>query len=578
MGGLVEGTDGAFYGTTALGGVWSQGTVFRLAFVDPALVGTKLAITPPTVAFGDSTVTLSAQLSRTDGGPVFPATVTFLLNGHVVGSSATHNVVGEMTGKVTTVASLPDVSLAGLPFNAKVEIGVKFSGDAVYAPSSANTSFVLATGLSKLQWNTPTPIAVGTPLSAVQLNATASTPGTFSYTPGPGTVLSLGPHTLSVTFTPFNTNYNTVTVTIVLAVKADPGVVWTLPAEILTTTPLSALCTATANVPGRFSYVIEDHTLTCDSTKFLNAAPYGLLMTFNATDLATYMPITISKSVVVKSPPTVPTLTYPANGAASADMSQSIMWTTVSNVQWYYLYIGTTAGAKDLVDTGGLLTTSYLASGLPAGRTLYARIWAQVGGVWRYTDSTFTAAASGPVVPTLTYPANGAVAADLSQPITWTTVTNPQWYYLYVGTTPGAKDLIDTGGLHATSYLAPGLPTGQTLYARVWALVGGLWRYTDSTFTAAAPVPVAPTLTYPANGASAASMSQPITWTTVPNAQWYYLYVGTTPGAKDLIDTGGLHVTSYLASGLPAGQTLYARIWAQVGGLWRYTDSTFKVQ
>jgi len=270
-----------------------------------------------------------------------------------------------------------------------------------------------------------------------------------------------------------------------------------------------------------------------------------------------------------------PTLTYPADGAVNANMSQPITWTSVANVQMYYLYVGTTVGAKNLVDTGGLQTTSYQASGLPSGQTLYARVWAEVGGIWRYTDSTFTAAASVVLAPTLTYPANGAVNANMSQPITWTTVANAQAYYLYVGTTVGTKNLIDTGGLQTTSYQASGLPSGQTLYARVWAEVGGIWRYTDSTFTAAASAPLAPTLTYPANGAVNANMSQPITWTTVANAQAYYLYVGTTAGAKNVVDTGGLQATSYQAAGLPSGVTLYARVWAQVSGIWRYTDSTF---
>jgi len=42
----------------------------------------------------------------------------------------------------------------------------------------------------------------GTELSGVQLDATASVPGTFVYTPPVGTVLSAGTQTLSVTFTP----------------------------------------------------------------------------------------------------------------------------------------------------------------------------------------------------------------------------------------------------------------------------------------------------------------------------------------------------------------------------------------
>src|SRR5712691_4066549 len=84
-------------------------------------------------------------------------------------------------------------------------------------------------------------------------------------------------------------------------------------------------------------------------------------------------------------------------------------------------------------------------------------------------------------------------------------------------------------------------------------------------------------LTYPANRAVNANMSQPITWTTVPDATAYVLWVGTSVGAKDLVGTPEIAQTSYLATGLPTSQTLYARIWVQVGGVWRSTDSTFSV-
>jgi len=63
-------------------------------------------------------------------------------------------------------------------------------------------------------------ITYGTPLSAAQLNATASVPGTFSYTPPLGTVLPAGLQTLMVTFTPTDTqDYNPVTVGVPLDVN-----------------------------------------------------------------------------------------------------------------------------------------------------------------------------------------------------------------------------------------------------------------------------------------------------------------------------------------------------------------------
>src|SRR5262249_29644033 len=97
------------------------------------------------------------------------------------------------------------------------------------------------------------------------------------------------------------------------------------------------------------------------------------------------------QSWVLAESPTA-TILYPADGAVNADLSQPIQWTSVANVQAYYLYVGTTIGAKDLVDTGELPQTSYLAVQLPAGQTIYARMWTKAGGVWQYTDSSFSAA------------------------------------------------------------------------------------------------------------------------------------------------------------------------------------------
>src|SRR6266851_10115709 len=270
--------------------------------------------------------------------------------------------------------------------------------------------------------------------------------------------------------------------------------------------------------------------------------------------------------------PLTATITAPTNGAVNADVTQPIRWTSVPNMQAYFLYVGTTVGATDLISTGEIQATSYLVTRqLPSNQTLYLRINTKVGGVWRYTDSTFSAA---PLMSTITAPVNGATGADVTQPIQWTSVPNVQGYFLYVGTTLGAQDLVSTGEIQATSYLVTRqLPSNQPLYLRIHTKVGGVWRYTDSTFSAA---PLTATITAPTNGATGADVTQPIQWTSVPNVQAYFLYVGTTVGATDLISTGEIQATSYLVTRqLPSNQTLYLRINTKVGGVWRYTDSTF---
>jgi hypothetical protein len=266
------------------------------------------------------------------------------------------------------------------------------------------------------------------------------------------------------------------------------------------------------------------------------------------------------------------TLTYPADGAAGADLTQPMQWTDVENVEAYYLYVGTTAGSMNLVNTGEIQQTSYQAWNLPLGQTLYARMWTKVGGVWRFTDHTFSAAAVGSQTAEMVTPASGSTV-EPTLTIQWTTVANAQAYYLYVGTSQGANDVVNTGEVQQTSYTPATLPENQQLYARIWTKVQGAWRYRDSVFSTG--LALFAKLASPANGASVPGGVTTFQWTAVSGVQAYYLYVGSTAGAKDLVNTGEIQSVSYAAVSLPQGQTLYARLWTRVGGVWRYSDSTF---
>jgi len=67
-----------------------------------------------------------------------------------------------------------------------------------------------------VNWSNPPDIVFGTLLSATQLNATSTTPGTFTYSPPINTRLNVGANqVLTVTFTPTDTTqFNTVTKTV----------------------------------------------------------------------------------------------------------------------------------------------------------------------------------------------------------------------------------------------------------------------------------------------------------------------------------------------------------------------------
>ena len=79
---------------------------------------------------------------------------------------------------------------------------VAIGGQAVTVWQAAAAS---AATTPTLSWPTPLPISQGTPLSSIQLNATASAPGTFTYNPPAGTLLPTGTHTLTATFVPVDT-------------------------------------------------------------------------------------------------------------------------------------------------------------------------------------------------------------------------------------------------------------------------------------------------------------------------------------------------------------------------------------
>jgi hypothetical protein len=109
-----------------------------------------------------------------------------------------------------------------------------------------------------LTWNQPEAISYGTALSATQLNATSTVPGTFVYKPAAGELLEPGTHKLSVTFTPVDTmNYEPAKATVTLTVTALERVeiTWPAPKTIQYGTALGdEQLNASSAIPGTFAY------------------------------------------------------------------------------------------------------------------------------------------------------------------------------------------------------------------------------------------------------------------------------------------------------------------------------------
>jgi len=180
------------------------------------------------------------------------------------------------------------------------KLTVKFtpSDTTAYTTQTLSVDLTVNKATPTITWPAPAPITAGTALSATQLNATASVGGSFTYTPAKKTIPAAGIDTLSVTFTPSNTDrYNSATASISLTVnQLIPTITWPTPAPIVSGTALSTTqLNATASVPGTFLYSPAAGSTPAVGTDTLT-------VTFTPTNTATYATITSTVSLVVTAP------------------------------------------------------------------------------------------------------------------------------------------------------------------------------------------------------------------------------------------------------------------------------------
>jgi phospholipase C len=148
------------------------------------------------------------------------------------------------------------------------------------------TTLTINPAMPTLSWAAPSEITYGTPLTEMQLAATADAPGTFSYSPEAGAMLGAGSQSLSATFTPADSvDYvgGAQVETSLTVTQATPDVSWASPDQIMYGTPLSdEQLNATADVPGTQSYSPPAGTV-------LGAGTHTVTVTFTPSDTANYV-------------------------------------------------------------------------------------------------------------------------------------------------------------------------------------------------------------------------------------------------------------------------------------------------
>ena len=240
--------------------------------------------------------------------------------------------------QLNAVASVPGTfsyspAAGTVPAAGTTQLTVTFTPADITDYNSATISVPLTVNAppmtASISWATPTAITYGTALSGAQLSATANLPGTFSYSPSAGSVLSAGAQTLSVTFTPSGSNAAPVTATRLLSIaKATPQLTWAAPGSIAAGTALSgAQLNATANVPGRFTYSPAAGTT-------FTAGTYTLGTSFVPSDANDYASTSATVSLAVNAAAATPTgpvaILSPVSGGTVAGQIQVLGLVQVS--------------------------------------------------------------------------------------------------------------------------------------------------------------------------------------------------------------------------------------------------------
>jgi DNA-binding beta-propeller fold protein YncE len=210
------------------------------------------------------------------------------------------------------------------------------------------------------------------------------------------------------------------------------------------------------------------------------------------------------------------------------------------SVTGYYLNIGTSLGGANLVNIGPLSNTSTSATvNLPTnGVPIFVRLWtvfnstAEFSNDYSYTEFTQSGGA-------ITSPANGSGLGGASTTFDWSAGTGGvTGYYLHVGTTSGAANLVNIGPLVGTSATVT-LPTsGATIYAQLQTNFSGggtalssINNYTEATQSGGAitgPVPGSFAFTTPTTVPTAGTDSESVTLTPADTTD-YKTATGTSP-------------------------------------------------
>jgi RHS repeat-associated protein len=466
-----------------------------------------------------------------------------------------------VTWKISPATGAGTISSTGLytalaTISAQQTVTVTATSQASTSASGSATVILMPKSTPAITWATPAAITYGAALNATQLDATASVPGIFAYTPAAGTVMAAGSQTLSVTFTPTNTtSYNTTTISVPLMVNkavltvtatnasrvygaANPSFTDTITgfvngdtASVVSGTP-SLTTTATAtSTPGSYPITASAGTLSAANYSFSFVA--GTLTVNKATQSINF-PAPASPVIYGVSP-----ITLSATASSGLGVTFSVVSGpgTISGSTLTITGAGTVVVAVNQAGNANYAAAAQVTQSVTVNKATPAITWATPAAITYDTAlSGIQLNASSTVAGTFVYtPAAGTVLTAGSQTLSvtlmptdstdYTTATNTVQLTVNQATqtinfpAPASPVTYGVAPITLTATASSGLPVTFSVLSGPGSIAGS-----TLTITGSGTVVVAANQAGNSNYAAAAQVTQSITVTSAQCGSSGYSY------------------------------------------------------
>lgn len=277
-------------------------------------------------------------------------------------------------------------------------------------------------------------------------------------------------------------------------------------------------------------------------------------------------------------------LTSPAPGAVLPGASATFQWSAGVGVKRYYLFVGLWPGGNTLFNADMDQARSATVSGLPtAGQPIYLRLWSYIDDLWVPFDAIYAAAGTPetPVTAQLTSPAPGSALSGPTAAFQWSPGAGVRQYFFFAGLWKGGNTLASIDAGRSLSVNVSNLPVnGETIWIRIWSLIGDDWRFNDYQIKAFDPNPgpaVKAGLVSPAPGSVLTGSTARFEWSPGRGVQRYFLFVGNWAGDNAIVNHDGQQSLFVNVTNLPVdGRLLFVRLWSYIDGEWVFDDYTVR--